>query len=155
MKKYVNLLFALCLLPMAMFAQDHNTVEFNYDDAGNRTLRHTIYVPETIVKAGDIIDTIQKNTFEETIPVDEVSMGEITVQIFPNPTRGRFKVRLNNLAASDQVTYALYALTGQILFKGAINTTETELDLQDYENGSYLFKLVVNSQTTTWTIIKR
>lgn len=154
MKKLLIILSICFLLPPALLSQEHNTVEFEYDDAGNRTLRHTIYLQETIIKTATG-DTLQEKMPEESMPADEVSMGEIVIQIFPNPTRGALQVKLTNLEASDQVTYALYALTGQILYTGEIHGTETLLDMHAYQNGSYLLKMVVNAQTTTWTIIKR
>jgi len=155
MKKLFLILFALIAFPLAMLSQEHNTVEFDYDEAGNRTLRHTIYLLTTIIKEGAITDTLQNNETTNPNPADEVTIDDIVVRIYPNPTMGRFTVSLDNLSETDQVSCSLYTLTGQLISQGQIINNETVMDVQDRENGTYLFKLAINSETTTWKVIKR
>lgn len=155
MKKLFLILFALIAFPLAMLSQEHNTVEFDYDEAGNRTLRHTIYLLTTIIKEGAITDTVQNHETTNQDPADEVTIDDIVVRIYPNPTMGRFTVSLDNLSETDQVSCSLYTLTGQLISQGQIINNETVMDVQDRENGTYLFKLAINSETTTWKVIKR
>ena len=155
MKKLFLILFALIAFPLAMLSQEHNAIEFDYDEAGNRTLRHTIYLLTTIIKEGAITDTLQNNETTNPNPADEVTIDDIVVRIYPNPTMGRFTVSLDNLSETDQVPYSLYTLTGQLISQGQIINNETVMDIQDRENGTYLFKLAINSETTTWKVIKR
>jgi len=155
MKKLFLILFALIAFPLAMLSQEHNAIEFDYDEAGNRTLRHTIYLLTTIIKEGAITDTLQNNETTNPNPADEVTIDDIVVRIYPNPTMGRFTVSLDNLSETDQVPYSLYTLTGQLISQGQIINNETVMDVQDRENGTYLFKLAINSETTTWKVIKR
>ena len=155
MKKLFLILFALIAFPLAMLSQEHNAIEFDYDEAGNRTLRHTIYLLTTIIKEGAITDTLQNNETTNPNPADEVTIDDIVVRIYPNPTMGRFTVSLDNLSETDQVSCSLYTLTGQLISQGQIINNETVMDIQDRENGTYLFKLAINSETTTWKIIKR
>ena len=155
MKKLFLILFALIAFPLAMLSQEHNTVEFDYDEAGNRTLRHTIYLLTTIIKEGAITDTLQNNETTNPNPADEVTIDDIVVRIYPNPTMGRFTVSLDNLSETDQVSCSLYTLTGQLISQGQIINNETVMDIQEHENGTYLFKLAINSETTTWKVIKR
>jgi len=155
MKKLFLILFALIAFPLAMLSQEHNAIEFDYDEAGNRTLRHTIYLLTTIIKEGAITDTLQNNETTNPNPADEVTIDDIVVRIYPNPTMGRFTVSLDNLSETDQVSCSLYTLTGQLISQGQIINNETVMDVQDRENGTYLFKLAINSETTTWKVIKR
>ncbi|MFA5418284.1 MAG: T9SS type A sorting domain-containing protein [Bacteroidales bacterium] len=156
MKKLIVMLFALISLPLAMLSQEHNTVEFDYDDAGNRTLRRTIYlIPITKALEEGIVDTLQNRYTEKSIPADEVVLGDVIIHVFPNPTFGRFSVRLENLSESDKVLYSLFTLTGQLVYKGEISNAEIEMNLQDQKNGTYLFKLSINSEITTWKVIKQ
>jgi len=143
-----------CLMAMALTAQDHNTVEFRYDDSGNRILRHTIFLAPTVIK-GAAADTLQEEPDDKNQPADEVVILEKTIRIFPNPTRGDFTVNINYLTDDDKVNYSLYSVTGQIISEGVIAGSETKVSLADYQNGTYFFKLKVNSDSNTWTIIKR
>ncbi|OFY48125.1 MAG: hypothetical protein A2W85_02845 [Bacteroidetes bacterium GWF2_41_31] len=138
-----------------MLSQEHNTVEFDYDEAGNRILRHTIYIEIMITKADEQPDTLQNLNMEKSVPADEFVLEDMIIRIYPNPTMGRFTVSLDNLSETDQVSYSLYTLTGQLISQGQIINNETVMDIQEHENGTYLFKLAINSETTTWKVIKR
>jgi len=155
MKKLLLILLALIAFPLAMLSQEHNTVEFDYDEAGNRILRHTIYIEIMITKADEQPDTLQNLNMEKSVPADEFVLEDMIIRIYPNPTMGRFTVSLDNLSETDQVSYSLYTLTGQLISQGQIINNETVMDIQEHENGTYLFKLAINSETTTWKVIKR
>ncbi|MFK5855795.1 MAG: hypothetical protein QM503_06665, partial [Bacteroidota bacterium] len=46
MKRLIMFILVMLTIPIFIFSQeDPNTVEFKYDDTGNRILRHAIYLP--------------------------------------------------------------------------------------------------------------
>lgn len=71
--------------------------------------------------------------------VNEKIKEDIACSVFPNPSTGKFTVRLNtNL---KQAQYTLYALTGAEVGNGFINGYEQEIEVT-LEKGIYLFCIV-------------
>ncbi len=144
--------FSLLVVSQQM---EPNTVDFDYDDAGNRILKHAIYVP-VISSAEFQSDSIQDKEFpiKSTI-TDSASINDHMINIFPNPTLGRFRVNISSLSGSDNVSYVLISLTGRVIDKKLITARDTEINLEDMKNGPYVFKLTMNGTVKSWIIIKR
>lgn len=148
------LIFAIPLLVLSQ-EPEPNTVEFKYDDAGNRILRHAIYVPE-IGKVKTLEgDSLGHHNLTKSFPADSIVINDISVSIYPNPTLGKFKVSMNNISEKDDIQYILLSLTGQVVSNNVIHLNETEVDMQKCVSGPYIFRLIVNGESTSWRIIKR
>ncbi len=154
MRGIITLIIFLLAIPIFIFSQENfNTVEFKYDDAGNRILRHAIYIPpipKNINRKNDSIKNITK-----AILADSIVINNVSVSIYPNPTLGKFKVKIDNVNDEDEIQYSIFSLTGQSIDKGRVINNITEVDLQNYDNGPYLFRLVINGESKSWRIIKR
>lgn len=150
----ITFLFAFPLLMMAQ-QQDPNTVEFEYDDAGNRYLRHAIYIPDVSKSLYNQADSIKNRNIAKAIAADSIIINNVSVSIYPNPTLGKFKVKFDNFSDEDDIQYSLFSLTGQLIVEGQVNNATTEVDLQNHDNGPYLFKLIINGKSKSWRIIKR
>ena len=156
MKTIITLILVFFAVPFCIFSQEApNTVEFKYDNAGNRIIRHAIYVPEISKKLDKQVDSLHNSSITKTIVADSVVINNVLVSIYPNPTLGKFKVKLENFRDEDNAQYSLFSLTGQLIVEGQIHSSTTEIDLQNYDNGPYLFKLIINGESKSWRIIKR
>ena len=61
------------------------------------------------------------------------------VKIFPNPTKGRFSIRIDVIRIGT--IYNLYNQLGKVILTGKLNEENTSLDLSNLENGIYLLNL--------------
>lgn len=155
MKTLILFLFILLTMPFLVLSQTPNAVELNYDKSGNRILRQVIFIPGIIQSTGQQSDSLNTYKLATIILTDSIVRDDIVVNIYPNPTLGKFKLDLENYEESDNIQYSLHTLTGQVITKGVVNTKETQFDLQTYENGPYLFRLIINGKSNSWRIIKR
>jgi len=154
--KILTLILVFIAIPFFIFAQeDPNTVVFKYDDAGNRILRHAIYIPDLLKKNEVYNDSLKNSRMTKVPPADSIVINDISVSIFPNPTLGKFKVKIDNFNSEDKIQYSLFSLTGQLIGKDEVKNAITEIDLQNYDNGPYLFRLIVNGKSKSWRIIKQ
>ncbi len=77
------------------------------------------------------------------------------ISVFPNPTHQFAVVKFNKLP--KQNTYKIYDLSGRILGSKKIKSTETEIDLTQFAEGTYLLKIIQNNgqPLQTFKIIKQ
>ncbi len=73
------------------------------------------------------------------------------LRLSPNPFKS--KVIVEGISAQD-VELQLFDLSGKMLLKKTINTTDNEIDVQGVEEGVYLFKISVNGKEQTTKMIK-
>lgn len=60
------------------------------------------------------------------------------VQIFPNPSNGKFQLTLNFLKGS---TFEIMDVLGNTILKSEIKNETTEMDLSDYKSGIYFVRI--------------
>ena len=146
-----SLFFILVIIPVFLFSQteDPNTVEFKYDDAGNRILRHAIYV----IQSGKKADSA--NADYRDIPSDFIVLDDVKVNIFPNPTISKFNVTFENIQDEDNIEYSLHSLSGQIISRGEIKTKNIEFNMEEQKSGPYIFYICINGSPKSWTVIKQ
>jgi hypothetical protein len=119
------------------------SVKFEYDASGNRV--HRIYVP---------LKSASSATEEDEKPIETV-WGEREVTIFPNPTKGNLKIRIEGGEDEAFYSYSLFSSTGQLLEEGQINGKgEYPLSLQQFSSGIYILVLQDNSEKLTLKIMK-
>ncbi|MCF8424524.1 MAG: lamin tail domain-containing protein [Bacteroidia bacterium] len=75
---------------------------------------------------------------------DETIMSEI--KLFPNPAKDNLMVTLSNFEEMGSVTYSIVNAIGQVVYKGAIISNETSINISSLNSGMYYFK--TSSQTT-------
>jgi hypothetical protein len=81
----------------------------------------------------------------------------IKIRIYPNPTHGRLKVKLDNKSHNKQYTLIIYNSNGNPIQSKTIQRNhfmfEVEFDLTNYQNGIYY--LYVSDGTTTYVRLIR
>ncbi|MGZ5244368.1 MAG: T9SS type A sorting domain-containing protein, partial [Bacteroidia bacterium] len=84
----------------------------------------------------------------------DVSIEKL-VNVYPNPTTGKFTVEAN-LPATEQVRISVTNLLGQevaVISNGALNTNTFSVDLSDQKAGVYMLNIVTDKHTVTKRIV--
>ena len=142
MRKF-HLLFYLALLPVVSSAQDR--IEYSYDASANRIKREIIMQPP---KA-------KQQTFETEGQVFSDMLQEHDVKIYPNPTDGIMKVRISGIKNTDKCSLAIYTMRGDRVMLDERQQYNFDVNISNQPAGTYLLRITINNQSTTWKIIKK
>lgn len=141
MRTFVKKMAVLLItaMPCLMFAQ---TIRYDYDGAGNRLTRYIVMSPNRVAKSTSIDEFLSD------------SLSKRNIRIYPNPTQGLLRIRIEQLSEDDICSIRLFSLSGhQILFM-PLQATETELNISDQSNGIYILQILLNGEASSWKIIK-
>ena len=142
MRKF-HLLFYLALLPVVSSAQDR--IGYSYDASGNRIKREIIMQPS---KA-------KQQTFETEGQVFSDMLQEHDVKIYPNPTDGILKVSISGIKNTDKCSLAIYTMRGDRVMLDERQQYNFDVNISNQPAGTYLLRITINNQSTTWKIIKK
>ncbi|MBN2164644.1 MAG: T9SS type A sorting domain-containing protein [Marinilabiliaceae bacterium] len=81
----------------------------------------------------------------------------IGVNIYPNPTKDKVHIDLNDINANDVKSLIIYDNSGKIIQKDRILKRKDSIyyiDLTNYVNGIYFIELYINTQRVTYKLIK-
>jgi hypothetical protein len=119
-------------------------VEFSYDEHGNRTKREVTITLQSKVK---------KN--QQDIEPTEDFMGERTIKIFPNPTRGDLNVNITNLKENEHLTVTIYDMNGRTIINTPITEGSNAVDMNTQAQGMYIMHITNGSERLEYKIIKQ
>lgn len=140
MKRFITL-GSLLFWAIAAFSQSQ-AVEYLYDNAGNRCVRHIIPLS---FKSATMPDSVLSR--------DVISGKDFT--IYPNPTEGMLTVRIGGLDGNESVLLQVSDLKGRVL----ISEKETEpfrtIDLTMHPMGMYILTATLGDERREWKIIKK
>ncbi len=141
------------LLTGILYSQPISHVEFDYDDAGNRTTRQVIYLKSTEVES---TQQFKESAVEQVADSVEFKgrLGSREVSIFPNPTKGILTIAMVNLEDESPVRLELFSLSGEMIMQQQIQNTKTTLDLSAHPPGTYLLQISTSTGGQTWKVIK-
>ena len=135
-------------------------VTFTYDDSGNRTNRNIIYLPpestpnDSTLKTGEAHGLPQSPEQTASTVITE-TIDAATVNIYPNPTGGKFTVEVT---ATDGTSYGrlqLLSLAGEEILDIKSPPLRLEADLTGHPPGAYILSVAINGKTRTWKVIKQ
>jgi hypothetical protein len=151
MKKILFCIIAL--LPIFAMAQV-NGVGYTYDDAGNRTGRYVINLPD--LKTGDTIANDSSRDFvqDSTSIYHEFEMNNINITVFPNPNGGKFDVVVDGNITELKIDVFLHSLNGTIILEKEILNGRISIDISDKENGAYILSIIAGELKKTIMVIK-
>lgn len=66
------------------------------------------------------------------------------INLYPNPTNEFIVISLNSIP--EQLTYKLTDISGRLIAKGAILSTETTIDVRDLSAGTYHLSIIQKNQ---------
>ncbi|HJZ39658.1 MAG TPA: T9SS type A sorting domain-containing protein [Bacteroidales bacterium] len=120
------------------------TVEFNYDNSGNRTSRTTITLKST---SGTQSGAQSAETFEDKV-------GENSILIYPNPVQSEITVEIQGLEESSDVTISLFNQGGQLILSRERISNPQTLNLAHLPSGAYFLIIRIEGKNTKWQIVK-
>ncbi|MDL2215219.1 leucine-rich repeat domain-containing protein [Dysgonomonas sp. OttesenSCG-928-M03] len=118
------------------------TIEFVYDDSGNRVERKVI-----------VLDTRAAQTITEPKVLTE-KIANHSVKIYPNPTQGQINIDIDN-ADSISADVSIFTLNGKLITKDKVQTSGGHLDLSNNPAGIYILKINIDGEVSSWKIIKK
>ena len=138
MKK--TLIFILLLLAvMNIRAQ---SVNYTYDNAGNRTSR------SIVLKSPQAPEDLQIETAISDL------VAEKAISIYPNPTKGILTVEIKNYSNEMKAEFRLTDMSGRTIFNRKATTGIQTFDLSRQVAGIYLLQIRINNESVVWKIIK-
>ena len=143
MKRLFLSFIFLLIFTSHCFSQSN--VGFTYDASGNRITRSIVIKPK---------HSIRKNKSSATSEFADL-LDERKVTITPNPTEGHLKVMISGKSETDKCSLSIYSANGQLIINNLDAGECTELDLSSHPNGYYILKIRINSETSSWKIIKK
>ena len=142
--KYSILLWVL-LLYIPLTANATAKISYTYDAAGNRTSR-TYSVSASV--------QLKKPMEEDPAPIEEEKVGERTIRIYPNPTKGALGVEILGGKDNETIRIQLYNLKGAQLQNLPVYSGINTVNMFDCAAGMYVLRLVSEKETIEYKIIK-
>ena len=143
------ILFALLSLDFIILSGQ--SIHYDYDDSGNRLKRYIIPLKSAYISNEDTLkeskEISKKEEFEE-------KLGEVTIRIYPNPTRGELSVEVSGPGNDETVDYQLFSQTGLLLITKRKNGFRFTVDMERYPGGMYILRLMIKGKISQWKILK-
>ena len=123
-----------------------DAVKFTYDVHGNRIKREVKTI--TITKP----QQVKKN--QQDMEPTEDQMGERTIKIFPNPTRGDLNVNITNLKENEHLTVTIYDMNGRTIISTPITEGSNAVDMNTQAQGMYIMHITNGAERLVYKIVK-
>lgn len=115
---------------------------------GNYILIYNIQSKESCIA----IDNATVNiSVSNGLGLSELNYEDKNLKIYPNPVYSTITITNSN---SNIKSIELYDLQGRILKTEKVNKTDVQLDVSNYQIGTYLFKIITNNGTVFRKFIK-
>jgi len=124
-------------------------ISFAYDYAGNRISRK-------LVTLGSNLSHVKKQgsiTEPEPTPVEE-KIGDRTITIYPNPTKGALAIGISG-EILDKISITLYTAQGTMLQNKIADSDTTPLEMTSYPTGWYIIRVIADGKATEFKVIKQ
>jgi len=141
---YLLLLFVISFSILGMAQQQ--IVSYAYDNAGNRISRKVVNLSSNPTHA--------KATVENPTPVVE-QLGERTITVYPNPTKGALAVEIKGGNDKDALRIELISAQGIQLQNLKAATGTTAIDMHAYPPGWFILRVQAGDKVTEFKIIKQ
>jgi hypothetical protein len=142
------ILFAL--LSLNFISVSGQAIHYDYDESGNRVKRYIV------LSKGNSSEDDNSKKYEENIKPEEFEekLGELTIKVYPNPTKGQLSVEINGLGPDETVDYQLFSQTGLLLGTNRKNGFHFIVDMERYPDGLYILRLMIKGKISQWKILK-
>lgn len=148
--KKINILLVLTMLCSAVGLKAQNvTVNFEYDENGNRTRRYIEL--KKVEENGKSLDT--EETEGWLAEVSETMQGA-ELSIYPNPTSGLLNVNIASTENSTSFHLTLSTLSGTIIEERSSAGGHTQLDISQLAQGMYLLTVSTPGERRVWKVVK-
>ena len=119
-------------------------VVYDYDMAGNRISRKVITIPSQGIKRQEPTDSV---VIKETI-------GERTIKVFPNPTRGALGIDIQGGDSKQELRLIIYSGAGAVLYNQPATEGLNPVDMTQYPQGWYVLSVIAGTEKREYKIVK-
>ena len=102
--------------------------------------------------SANVREGVQQTYSVEELKIEGAEPFSFDIKVYPNPTTDNITVKLEQSVAG--ISYELYGANGQLLQKESIGSDEQTIDMGDYAAGAYLLRVVGETATQSYRIIK-
>lgn len=120
------------------------TVSYTYDQAGNRISRKVITLPPPPQGAKQHVDSTGIQDM----------MGELTITVYPNPTRGALGVEINGGDTEIALHLILFSGQGVQLYNSTAQPGINPIDMTAYPKGWYILRVQAGEERKEFKVIK-
>ena len=146
MKQPVIILLTMLLsVFISVVCHAQTTVEFTYDNSGNRITRTVISLKSAGIQPGSSDSDQEDELLEDQI-------GLQATRIYPNPTKGLLRIDFPNLD-NQEAAIRVFDSHGKLIVQQPA-AGSTEVDLSIYPPGFYIMTIHVGQDRKEWKIIK-
>ena len=138
-----SILLLLLLAAFSFQSMAQNTVSYTYDQAGNRISR-TITLGSSSIKRYQPTDSV----------VIKESIGERTIKVFPNPTRGALGIDIQGGDPKQELRLVIYSGAGATLYNQPATEGLNPIDMTQYPQGWYVLRVVAGTEKREYKIVK-
>ena len=129
-------------------------VGFSYDPSGNRIERNMILLPPKS-PGNDQQTEEEEYKLEEQKPEFSEILNNHEITIFPNPNGGQFDAQITNLSEVMESSLALYSIEGKEVFYRNKPEEITHINIQGKKKGTYVLKILLDGEVSSWKIVKQ
>ncbi|MDD3702083.1 MAG: T9SS type A sorting domain-containing protein [Bacteroidales bacterium] len=148
--KIIIFTLLLCVALLQALTAQHS-VQFEYDDAGNRIIRQILVLKLT--EADSLLfDSILPYS-AETIQTTEMGETDPLIRVYPNPTYGLLNIDMT-LLATERSTWYLFDQQGKLTVQGKLNQTSGTINLMHSPAGVYFLLLQYSGGRQCYKLIK-
>jgi hypothetical protein len=101
-----------------------------------------------------VITNTTINEFVSAVSVNEITASQ-TLSIYPNPSNGKYFIKLSEGINISELNIEVYNLLGEIILSTKSQNNLTELDLSHQPNGIYFIKATSSKHSFNQRLIKQ
>jgi hypothetical protein len=121
---------------------------FEHNQFGNRISRHV-----DNAKSIPSSDTVKNISVQYKI--NNPSTEQISVTVFPNPTKDLLKIIILNLPKSENAEIKIFSTKGNLLFEQLLTGDEYSVNMSEFSPGIYILNMAVGDKQIVKQIIKQ
>lgn len=144
--KLLFLIIAFTIILLKGYAQTSYSLQYGYDQAGNRITRNIIHIQkvDTINRNISIKESENYSSFKSSLQTDE---GLIILGVYPNPIDNFLNISISAPYVECRGSYQIIAYNGQLALTGNIYSNHTVVDISNISSGKYILKInLLNSE---------
>lgn len=139
-----RLLTIFIFLTSVIIRINSQTISYEYDYAGNRISRKIVSLPPPPQGAKQHVDSTAVKDM----------MGERTITVYPNPTRGALGVEINGGDTEEDLRFILFSGQGVQLYNSNAQPGINPIDMTAYPKGWYILQVQAGENMKEFKVIK-
>lgn len=101
-----------------------------------------------------IITNTTTNVFTQFVTVHESKMN-ISLSVYPNPSNGKYYVKLSEGMKGSEINIKVYNLLGELILNTKTQSSLSQIDLSHQPNGIYIIRVNDSNQSFNQRLIKQ